>query len=374
MLPGASPTLPPCFHIRPVILAVDVPVKIGIAVDVNVDIPAVPVASSPGIPPGRAQRDASGKGQCPCCHISVWIIRIGWIGWIGPCTIHHRRVVGWDVHHLRIGRLNPDHSGLLRCRLLDDRGWRRGWLDDHRLLFCGLQVALRLRLGAESLDGVHDVLLLRQKRVAQLQSHVELLAHRGQDLGKVHQRLHTWVPTLRLQGLGQGLTFQGLVGLGPTIRLHHLQGIRGRHQNLRHQRVRIERDGRDELLDFLWLKRGAIALGGEAQGPWPDHQHGEKPDQERCGDMLHWTSFPPAQQPRRLRTGLLIVQRSTAGITLRPYERRRPCRRYLRRRMVTWRAGPRAPLLSQRALKFPTRSSSSSGTPSGSRNGVAPSS
>jgi hypothetical protein len=70
--------------------------------------------------------------------------------------------------------------------LLDDRGLCRGWLDDHRLLFCGLQVALRLCLGAESLDGVHDVLLLRQKRVAQLQGHVELLAHRGKHLGKVH--------------------------------------------------------------------------------------------------------------------------------------------------------------------------------------------
>jgi hypothetical protein len=39
-------------------------------------------------------------------------------------------------------------------------------LDDHRLLFRGLQVTLRLGLGAESLDGVQDVLLLRQKRIA----------------------------------------------------------------------------------------------------------------------------------------------------------------------------------------------------------------
>jgi hypothetical protein len=105
-------------------------------------------------------------------------------------------------------------------------GLRCGLLDDHLLLFRGLQVALRLRLSTESLDGVHDVLLLRQKRVAQLQGHVELLAHRAKDLGKVHQRFHTRVPVLRLQGLGKRLAFQGLIGLYPPISLHNLQGIR----------------------------------------------------------------------------------------------------------------------------------------------------
>jgi hypothetical protein len=71
--------------------------------------------------------------------------------------------------------------------LLDDRGWRCGLLDDYRLFFRRLQIALRLRPGAESLNSVQDVLLLCQKRVAQLQGDVELLTHRGQDLGKVHQ-------------------------------------------------------------------------------------------------------------------------------------------------------------------------------------------
>ena len=215
MLPRTLPPLPACFHIRPVTLAVDVRIEIGIAVDVDVDITTVPVASTPGVAPCRAQRHTSGKGKCPRGHSSVGIIRIGRIGWIGPCTIHHSRIVRRDVHHLGIGRFDLDHGGL-RC----------GLLDDHRLLFRGLQVALRLRLGAESLDGVHDVLLLRQKRVAQLLGHVELLAHRGKDLGKVHQRFHTRIPALCLKGLGKRIAFQGLVRLCPTIRLHHLQGIR----------------------------------------------------------------------------------------------------------------------------------------------------
>jgi hypothetical protein len=292
MLPRTLPSLPTRFHIRPVTLTVDVSIEVGIAVDVDIHIAAAPVASTPGIPPCRAQRHAGGKGNRRRRRIpTVWIIRIGRIGWIGPCAIYHRRVVARDVHHLGIGRLNLDHGGLRR-RLLDDRGWRCGLLDDHRLLFRRLQVALRLCPGAEALDGVHDVLLLRQKRVAQLLGHVELLTHGGQDLGKVHQRLHTRVPALRLQGPGQRLAFQGLVRLGPAIRLHHLQGIRGRHQDLRHQRVRIQRDGRDELLDFLWLEHGSAALGVEAHGPWPDHEYGEKPDQELFGDLMHECLLP----------------------------------------------------------------------------------
>jgi len=46
-----------------------------------------------------------------------------------------------------------DDRGLC-CRLLDDRGLCCRLLDDHRLLFRGLQVTLRLRLGAQPLDGV----------------------------------------------------------------------------------------------------------------------------------------------------------------------------------------------------------------------------
>jgi hypothetical protein len=52
-------------------------------------------------------------------------------------------------------------------RLLDDRSLWRRLLDDHRLLFRGLQVALRLRLPAQPLDGIQYIFLLRQKRVAQ---------------------------------------------------------------------------------------------------------------------------------------------------------------------------------------------------------------
>jgi hypothetical protein len=55
----------------------------------------------------------------------------------------------------------------LRRWLLNHGGLRRGLLDGHCLLSRGLEVALRLRLGAQPLDGVQHVFLLGQKRVSQ---------------------------------------------------------------------------------------------------------------------------------------------------------------------------------------------------------------
>src|SRR4029434_6664900 len=81
MLPRTLPPLPARFHIRPIILTIDVPVDIGIAVDIDVDITTAPVASTPGVAPGRAQRHAGGKGQCRPGYIPpIPIERIGRVG------------------------------------------------------------------------------------------------------------------------------------------------------------------------------------------------------------------------------------------------------------------------------------------------------
>ena len=55
----------------------------------------------------------------------------------------------------------------------------------------------------------------------------------------------------------------------PTCRLHNFQGVRGRHQGLDQQFVRIEGDGSDQGLDFLLLERlvggrrgSGLLLGG----------------------------------------------------------------------------------------------------------------
>jgi hypothetical protein len=194
--------------------------------------------------------------------------------------------------------LLDDHlllDGCWRCGLLDDHllldgCWRCGLLDDHPLLFCCLQVPLRLRLAAQSLDGIQHILLLGEKRVPQLLGQVDLLAHHGKHLGKVHQGPNARIPGLFLKGRGQRITFQVLVRLCPTLSLHYLQGIGGSHQDLRNQLVRIQRYGRDQLLDFLWLEYGSSALGVKAQGPWQCHAHREEPDQELFETIVHFGS------------------------------------------------------------------------------------
>jgi len=94
----------------------------------------------------------------------------------------HRRLRGLDHDDLR-----------RRCRLLDDHGLRgrrrRGFrrLHRHLDLFVGLQVAGSLRLLAKPLHGVHDVVRLRQKRVAHVANPVGALVERDQHLGKGDQ-------------------------------------------------------------------------------------------------------------------------------------------------------------------------------------------
>jgi hypothetical protein len=117
------------------------------------------------------------------------------------------------------------HCGLLDDHPLLDGCWHCGLLDDHPLLFRRLQVPLRLRLAAQSLDGIQHILLLGEKRVSQLLSQVDLLAHHGKHLGKIHQGLDARIPGLLLKGLGKRIAFQVLVRLCPTISLHSLQGI-----------------------------------------------------------------------------------------------------------------------------------------------------
>jgi len=84
------------------------------------------------------------------------------------------------MDHLGIGRLD-----------LDDL-----FFDDDGLLFGRLEIAGRLRLGAQTLDGIQDRLLLRDKSVSKFLRPIQFIVHHGQHLGKIDQRFHARIPTL----------------------------------------------------------------------------------------------------------------------------------------------------------------------------------
>src|SRR5271170_2793671 len=74
--------------------------------------------------------------------------------------VHDERVVGWDDDKGRTHRFNFD----VRSAGHDD-------------LLIGAQVAVVTRLSAHTLDGVHDILALRQNGVAQVIGPVRVRGH-----------------------------------------------------------------------------------------------------------------------------------------------------------------------------------------------------
>ena len=138
---------------------VDVPVDVRVPVDVDVHVAPVPVAMPPGVSPRDADGDP-GEKRCPRVWGRVDVIRR--VRGVRPHAVHHRGVVRRHVDDLRVG-------------LLDDDDGLRILLDHHGLLLARLQIALVIRFLAELLNGVHDILLLREEGVPQFLRPVQLV-------------------------------------------------------------------------------------------------------------------------------------------------------------------------------------------------------
>ena len=127
----------------------------------------------------------------------------------------------------------------------------------HHLLVVGLEVARRLRLAAEDLDGIEHRALVGDDRFAQRARPVEVGAHRLHDVGVVQQRLDRVVPLVVDGELGIGLAL-----VEEAVRLHQLQRIGRGRQDDRDQIVRIERDRADERVELLGGRRRRRARPG----------------------------------------------------------------------------------------------------------------
>ena len=154
------------------------------------------------------------------------------------CPVHGLRTVLGDVHDLRIRRLHPDD-----LLLLDD-------LTGDDLLLRRLEGTGLVCLRPHPLDRVEDLVLLVEEGIPQILRPVEIVRHALEQVGKARERLHARVPVLALERLVEGLALQTRVLRAPASSLDHLEGIGRRDQDLHGEPVRIERDGRDELLDL----------------------------------------------------------------------------------------------------------------------------
>ena len=131
----------------------------------------------------------------------------------------------------------------------------------HRLLRRGLERTRGLRLRPQSLDRGRDVGLLGDHRVADLLGPFELAVHHRQDLREGDQRRDAGVPALVLDGSQRGIAREIGIVLGPARRLDDFQRIGRRHQDLRQQRIGIERDRRQELVE-LSRREGLAGIRG----------------------------------------------------------------------------------------------------------------
>jgi hypothetical protein len=212
---------------------IDPVIDVHVPRDVDYHVVVMPVKAAPRIAPGDADRHPEAEADDP----SPRIIVVGGVRRPPPWAIDDRRIVYRHVDNLGDGRF-------------DDDGLALGILDD-RLFVGGPQAALGLGLLSELLDRVHHPILLGQKGVSQLLRPLEPVIHHLQDRREVRERFHTRVPVLLFQGSRQLVAPQVRVCLYPAGRPNDLQGVGRSHQDLNQKLIRIERDGRQHLVQLL---------------------------------------------------------------------------------------------------------------------------
>ena len=130
------------------------------------------------------------------------------------------------VDQFRIGRLDLNRAGVVDDIFLGGAG----------------QIVPGLRQETEALDGSHDVLLLIEKRLAELGGPGEIVIEPLQHGGIMGQCLDTGVPRLR----GDLARVPAAVDI--AVRHDNLRGHRRGGEYFGEQRVGIERDGLEQLV------------------------------------------------------------------------------------------------------------------------------
>ena len=224
-----------------------VPDVVGPVVVVDVEVAVAPVASAAPVIAPASDGPARTEGETGRDHARADIRRvtevIGLIVRIGPGSVNRRRIVVRHVHRIGVGRLDDDRL-LAFLRLNNDL-----------LLLGGDQLLVVIGLGAQALDRVHHVRLLREHGIPQVLGPVNLVAHHRNDVCGARERLDAVVPGLFLDLLLQRIALQGLARFEPAIGLHHFQRIGRRRQYICQQFVGIERNRRNQRLELLGLQQ-----------------------------------------------------------------------------------------------------------------------
>ena len=268
-------------------IAVEVAVDVDGAIDVHGRVAVAPaaaaIAPAPAAEQGARRRDACAPYEAAQQRATQGPAGRR-IGGIGPGAVSSIGVVARDVDDLRAG-LRDGIDGLTRLRL-----------GRHRVLraSAGLQRARRGGLGAQTLDRGRDILLLAEQRIAQLLRPVETIVHLLQDGRKRDQRLDADVPRLVGNGLHRRVARQRGIGLLPARGLDDFQRIGRGHQHLRQQRVVIERDRRQDLVELG--RRKGLLPGRHRRGCRCLTQSRQRDRRHRRRQRDEEYSAPPARE------------------------------------------------------------------------------
>jgi hypothetical protein len=124
-------------------------------------------------------------------------------------------------------------------------------LSRHNLLRGSVETAGSLGALAHHLDCGHDILRLVVVRITQRGRPGKILVHVPENSGESGQSLDTFIPGLLVGCLSQRGALQSRIGLQPPVRFDNLLGKGAGREDLRDQRVRVERNGRHELLQLF---------------------------------------------------------------------------------------------------------------------------
>lgn len=161
----------------------------------------------------------------------------------------------------------------------------------HLLLGRGDEVAQVISLQAQALDGIHDVLLLAGKGLAELGRPIQVIIHPSQNIGIVRERLDVGVPWL----LVNGIRIAAILDI--TIRQDNLRGLRGSGQQDGNQRIGIQGDRAGQLVELRGREgrggliirhgRGHFVLRADAQREASDRE-GQKKIKDSFHRLVGW--------------------------------------------------------------------------------------
>jgi hypothetical protein len=151
----------------------------------------------------------------------------------------------------------------------------------HFLLLAGAQRPGVVRLSAQPLNRRSDRLLIGRERLTDRGIIVDVVGHHGYDGWKIHQCDERGIESLFLGRIGECGSRQAGIRLQPGVDIQDFLRIRRRCGDLGQQRIRVERNRRQQLIQLLLRWRCGYLRPNQRAGPLQRHQHDQQGSQYR---------------------------------------------------------------------------------------------